>query len=695
MPHGPEASLLAGLRVVEFEGRIATSACGQLLAGLGAEVTLVPLPTKQIIAEAQRLHVDKRPLLSPDAEYPLAGADIVLLSTDMPGPGTAFWLDPVSAGQIVCDLSVFGHGGPLAGTTMSEAMLQAISGLAATTGLADGPPVTIGSPLIEMEAAAYAAAAILAALRYRDRTGLGQRVEIALYDVAVNALLTFIPLELVGRHATRSGNRHPTLATWNSYHAQDGWVLICAPTNDQWTRLCSVIGRPELSNDPAYRTPPQRLDSIQTIDALLGEWAGRQQVATAVAALLDQGIASGPIVSLADLPAERNLIQRESLRRASINGHEIDVPRSPIRVSQVHAKAAPEPGQTSPGAGQADALAGVRVIEIGMNTVAPLACRQMGAMGADIIKIEPPAGDSNRHNAPLRADGQSHLFALSNTDKRGLVLDLRDPADKEKLLALLKTTDVLIENLKPGSLDRLGLGSVALGALFPRLIYCSVNGFGHDTAYPGRPALDTVIQGMSGVMSATVYQGMPLKSGISVSDQLGGQFGLAAILAALHRREKTGQGCSIDIAMQDCSAWATQLQWNGGAPLESKMIRVADGWVSVSADPGLDLAGASRLEAVETLASRGIQAAPVLEVAEVMRAPQCEARGLLKTVSAPDGSTWRVLESPLRLHTTPARVRSAMGRLGLMDAQLETELGAIRNSSPRREPIRAAGELKT
>lgn len=724
-----EDGLLRALLVVELGQRAGASACGGLLAGLGAEVVLVepPVPStvdkwrdRAAVAAGKRSVVIDRGTEEGQGALRrlLDRADVVLLSTDLCAGDRTVWDGERPRGQILCDITAFGHDGPLAGRPASEALVQAWSAVADTMGDRDGPPTPTGAPLLDMSGAAYAASAILAALRVRRLHGFGQRIDMALYDVGVNALATFIPLDLIGRPSSRMGNRHPTLSPWNAYRAGDGWVTICAPTNDQWRRLCTAMGRPELVTDPRYAGTTARMDNVAEIDTIVGAWTAGLTVEECVARLSAQTIPSGRIVELDRLESEPNLAHRGLVHRLSDpeTGAVVRVPASPIRISGVRPAGPtdiprrdadrallglPAAVANSRVSGDLPAamrpLAGVRVVEIGMNTVAPLACRQLGALGADVVKVEPPSGDSNRINAPLREDGESYIFAISNTDKRGLVLNLREAADKDILWRLLATADLVIENLKPGSLDRLGLGARDVLGRFPRLVYCSVNGFGYDTVYPGRPALDTVIQGMAGVMDASLVEGVPTKAGISISDQLGGQFGLLGMLAALDRRDRTGRGLHLDLAMQDVSAWATQTLWNRREGSRARILKAADGHVVVegsdaalaaalgladaeTANTGPAVAAAlgalSRSDVVARLDGRsGCAAAPVLTVGEVMEHPQAAARGLLVERPAADGSSWLVLGSPLRLRGTPAEVRSAMPRLGFLDAALADELG--------------------
>lgn len=718
---------LETLCVLEIGARTSVGACGQLLAMLGAKV-IVPAPPiadsvhkwrhrdvltfgKEVI-DIDHATSDGRTQLG----RLVANADVVILSSDIAPLDKRIWDADRPQHQIICDITAFGHDGPLAGYAYSEALIQALAGIAATTGQSDGPPALTSAPFLDMQTAVYSASAILAALHVRQSRGFGQRIDMAAYDVAVNALLTFIPLQLSERPATRMGNRHPTLVPWNSYRASDGWILICAPTNEQWRRLCSAMSTPELCTDSRFESPAVRLQNVGEINDLIGAWTITNTVASCLDCLASHGVPSGTITDIRSLPTEPNLLHRHMIHRASNwkDANPVIVPGSPIhvfgkarssatnhRVGGGHKKSmcAPQAALHEHRLGGCDTLAhrlplmGFRVVEIGTNTVGPLAARQWGALGAEVIKVEPPSGDPSRSNAPFRADGQSYAFALSNTDKQGVVLDLHNKYDKARLYQILGGADVFIENLKPGSLEKLGFGSEEMQTRFPSLIHCSISGFGHDSAYPMRPALDAVIQGMSGIMSATTINGYPTKTGVSTSDLLGGQFGLLATLAASVFRHRSGVGIHLDLAMQDCSAWATQTLWNAscGDVSSTVVLETADGWIAVEGTeaslkaalglPTHSAADTSHLKALSRQQNvarinrlTGCTAVPVLNIDEVLRHPQTVSRGLLKTVPAVDGSQWTVLESPLRLLSTPANVRKAMPPLGAIDQQLADEM---------------------
>jgi len=721
--HAAAPGLLEPLLVVEVGHRIAVGACGGLLAQLGATVVVIepPNPSAQgkwrnrAVMLAGKESVVIAPGDAADASLQrelLARADVVLLSTD-DGATDVAWDAPRPASQIVCDVTAFGHEGPLAGRGGDEPIVAALSAVVETTGPADGPPAVIGAPVLEMSTAVFAAAAIVAACRVRRHTGCGQRIDMAIFDTAVNELANFLPLHFERQPATRSGNRHPLHVPWGSFRARDGFVLICSVTADQFARICKAIGKPELAADERFATSGGRLRHFREMDAHIEAWTRERTVAECEAALTPLGVACGPILTVDRLAHEANLAHRASVRMLDdpATGRPVPVPASPLRAvpcagrSPMHIPA-PDSGRPAVAALLASRaasseapvvqgdrpsdvrpLAGVRVVEIGQYTVAPLASRHLGALGADVIKIEPPAGDAIRFSSPLRADGLSHIFAISNTDKRGLVLDLRDAAQREKLHRILAQADMLVENLRPGALAKLGFGGDALRERHPTLIYCSINGFGNDSSYPGRPALDTVIQAMSGLMSLTEVDGAPMKAGISASDMLGGEFGLLALLAALEHRDRTGRAAHFDLSMQDCSIWMTQIAWPGSSPAAAHaIVRAADGYVvamtTAARVRGLlgETAGRDRASIVEALAAAGVDSAPVATVAEVANSAQVAARGLLLSRPTSDGDRWTVLGSPLRLRATPGRVRTAMPRLGAEDAIINDEF-ALREPS--------------
>lgn len=198
------------------------------------------------------------------------------------------------------------------------------------------------------------------------------------------------------------------------------------------------------------------------------------------------------------------------------------------------------------------ALSGIRVLDLGNVLSAPLGAAILADLGAEVIKVErPKGGDSARFNNPIK-DGVSTYFINFNRSKKGITLDMKAEEGKEILRRLIKSADVLIENFRPGVMDRLGFGYEDVSKLNPRLIYASVSGFGQSGPYSQRAGYDPVAQAMSGIMSVTGDSPEKVfRCGASIADVMAGQNLALAILAALQYRERTGRGQQIDVALTD------------------------------------------------------------------------------------------------------------------------------------------------
>jgi CoA:oxalate CoA-transferase len=198
-------------------------------------------------------------------------------------------------------------------------------------------------------------------------------------------------------------------------------------------------------------------------------------------------------------------------------------------------------------------LPGLRVLDMTLFLSGPYATQVLGDLGAEVLKIEPPTGDNTRVLPPNFIGEDSAYYLSCNRNKRSIALDYRKPEGVKLLEELAAVSDVFIENLKPGAMARSGITYERLKTINPRLIYCSISGFGQDGPYASRPAYDMVIQAMSGGMSLTGERnGKPVRAGIPLADISGGMYAVVGILAALLRREQTGQGEYLDISMLDC-----------------------------------------------------------------------------------------------------------------------------------------------
>ncbi len=199
------------------------------------------------------------------------------------------------------------------------------------------------------------------------------------------------------------------------------------------------------------------------------------------------------------------------------------------------------------------ALEGLRILDLSRVLAGPYATMILADLGADVIKIEMPGtGDDSRNFGPY-LHGESAYFMSLNRNKRSVTLNLKSPRGKQIIRELAAQVDVVIENFRPGTLEKLGLGYETLREINPRLIYAAISGFGRTGPYSQRPAYDGVVQAMGGVMSITGPEdGTPTRVGTSIGDIIAGIFMATGVLSALAARERTGQGQLVDVAMLDC-----------------------------------------------------------------------------------------------------------------------------------------------
>jgi crotonobetainyl-CoA:carnitine CoA-transferase CaiB-like acyl-CoA transferase len=243
-------------------------------------------------------------------------------------------------------------------------------------------------------------------------------------------------------------------------------------------------------------------------------------------------------------------------------------------------------------------LEGIRVLDFCRVVSGPFATMQLGDLGADIAKIEAPGqGDESRSYGPPFVAGESAYYMSVNRNKRSIAIDLKSDAGKQLALALARKADVVIENFRPGAMERLGLGYEDVRRVNPKVIYCGISGFGRTGPEAGRPGYDLILQGEGGVMSITGEpDGPPMKVGTSIADLVTGLYAAQAVLAALAQRSRTGEGGRVDVSMLDCMA--SLLTFNAGIYFASGKVptrrgnahptispyeafEAADGWFNI------------------------------------------------------------------------------------------------------------------
>lgn len=220
-------------------------------------------------------------------------------------------------------------------------------------------------------------------------------------------------------------------------------------------------------------------------------------------------------------------------------------------------------------------LNGIRVLDLTNVLAGPYCAYQLALLGADVIKVESPGGgDLARQLGASPELNRAHMgasFLAQNAGKRSVVLNLKKEGHRERFLDLVASADVLVENFRPGVMDRLGLGYAKLKEVQPKLVYCAISGFGQTGPMRGNPAYDQIIQGLSGIMSITgTPETAPLRVGYPVADTLGGLVGAFAVAAALVRQKTTGEGAFLDVSMLECTLSA--LGW----PVSNYLIAGVD-----------------------------------------------------------------------------------------------------------------------
>jgi crotonobetainyl-CoA:carnitine CoA-transferase CaiB-like acyl-CoA transferase len=205
------------------------------------------------------------------------------------------------------------------------------------------------------------------------------------------------------------------------------------------------------------------------------------------------------------------------------------------------------------GSANSGPLSGVMVLDLTQHLAGPFATQILGDLGARIIKVEPPKGDSTRDIGPYFVDGLSAYFFSTNRNKESICIDLKMAEGKKLLLSLVEKADVVIENFRPGTMEKLGIGYDVLSNVNPKIIVCSITGFGQSGPYVHHPAFDIIVQALSGGMSLTGdTEGRPVRSGLPIGDVCAGMYGVIGVLAGLVRRSIEGRGAYyVDVAMLD------------------------------------------------------------------------------------------------------------------------------------------------
>jgi crotonobetainyl-CoA:carnitine CoA-transferase CaiB-like acyl-CoA transferase len=373
----------------------------------------------------------------------------------------------------------------------------------------------------------------------------------------------------------------------------------------------------------------------------------------------------------------------------------------------------------------------VFVVDLSRILSGPVCTMLLADMGAQVIKVEPPpSGDDSRQWGPPFIGGISTYFLSINRNKKSLGLNLKTEEGRRVLWKLIERADVLIENFRPGVLEKLEFGYHTVAKANPRIVYCSISGFGQTGPYRDRPGYDVIAQGESGMMDLTGYpDGPPAKLGASLADVVAGLYAMNGILLALLARHKTGTGQHIDVSLLDTMVSTLTYQAliylsTGGSPqrlgtrhpsiVPYECFQAKDGFVNIavtnqkqwenfcqilgfpeiSTDPRFETMKArlahynelrpmidrvvstmSRAETIARMSEVGIPAGPINTVAEIMEDPHIHARDMVVELTHPEYGPLRVLGIPIKLSGTPGVVENAPPRFGEHNREVLLELG--------------------
>jgi len=380
-------------------------------------------------------------------------------------------------------------------------------------------------------------------------------------------------------------------------------------------------------------------------------------------------------------------------------------------------------------------LAGVRVLDLTRVLAGPFCTMMLGDMGADVIKLEEPGRGDDTRSWPPFLGGEATYFMAVNRNKRSLTLNLKPPAGQEIFRKLVRKCDVVVENFRPGTMEKLGFGYAALAKLNPRLVYCSISGFGESGPDASRAGYDLIVQGESGIMDITGFaDAPPAKVGTSIADLVAGMNAAHGIVLALLARTRTRRGQKVEIGMLDGMAALLTYQaalYFGTRARPSRrgnahpsivpyeVFKAADAYLTLGVannslwerccqaldrpdlikDPRFDteahrveqrdvlvpllndiLGTRNADEWLKRLEAAGVPAGRIKTVAEVCESEHLKARDMIVTLPHPSAGSVTVMGIPVTLHATPGGARTAPPRLGEHTDAVLTKLAGLRPS---------------
>ncbi len=762
-----ESSLCTGLRILEVGTDLGTAYAGWLFQRMGARVARLDHPVLASGAACDRNlpsfarnfeHLDSGKASPPDLPggalaQPLDGLlaqiDILLLDRPMDfeaAVGTSLALMRERHPRLivgVCDL--LPERFEAQGAPASALDAQALSGIASAVGEPGRAPVPFPPGILECQAGANLAASVLMAVLGGLAEGRGERVDVALSQVlgyyAYGNALGQLPWGLkwyrAGSRCCGSGGSYPYVLL----PCKDGLVCLICRARDEWARLVQAMGRPAWSELARYQDlRAMGTQYPQEVDELIKPWLAGLTRDELLAIGLEQSIPMAPVREFAQVLTTPQFTARGALETVSLKEGEAIAPSLPFRISsRTDSQASASACGIAQAADPTQPLAGLRVLDLGWVWSAPLVAGILSEFGAQVIKVEHAGRLDNMRlrGRPLRDDGTpmegpsielSPAFHQINHNKLGITLDLKDPAGLAMLKQLAGQSDVVIENMSPGALERAGAGYEALAALNPRLIMLSLSAAGQFGPGADMRAYAPVMSSFTGLEGLIGYPGeMPIGAlNFGLGDPNAATHALVALMAALWRRQTSGRGCHIDLSQIECllcclagplmdaSLGAPQPQPVGDrhpdlSPHGIYPARGTDQWIALAATdeaawqalcrtmgpegrtleqtygtPGSRLAHRGELNGAiadwtvrqerdtvcATLRRAGVAASPVLSVEQARRDSGFLWRGTLQQVVHPISGPESLMIAPWRFERIRAKIERSSPCLGEHNGQV-------------------------
>lgn len=585
--------------VIELGSTLAAEFAGGLLADMGATVIKVEP------AEGSSMRRRGRALPGEDSLYfqsenrgkysvigevgALAGEvwfrDLVATTDGMvedlgPGGLEQHGLGPEDLGRLnsrlsMLRLSPFGQTGPLASAGGDDRIAQAFSTAQFVTGFLDRPPQPITVPMADCWTGVLGASGLVAAMLRARRTGAGEVADLALYEAMLRtqggSVTTYAH---DGAVTQRQGNFAQGVVPGNVFDTSDGgFVALSGAGEKPFARLCEAIERLDALDDPRFATIAGRRMHREESNALVADWIGAHTLAEVESRFMEYGVAGAAVRSADEIVDDVHVQARGSLvPLTSTTGISFKAPGATPQLRRTPATpplSAPRLGEHTASIGEMTAslrerqraglvrgsgrptggvLEGFRVVDLTQALAGPFAAGILGDFGADVVMVELPSGATETRFA----SGERMGFLSTNRNKSSVTLDVRIPAGRKALLDLVRVSDVLMENFRPGTLERWGIGPDVLHAINPGLVIMRISGFGQTGPYSGRTSYNPVACAFGGVTYVGGWPDRaPLRDGVTAGDYVSGLFGVFGIVSALARRDLDGRGQVVDTAMYE------------------------------------------------------------------------------------------------------------------------------------------------